>query len=144
MFGSYSYTHAKYADDTLNGAGEVVMATGGKYVVGTPKHIANAELGYDDGTLFGRANVGYQSKRYYTYSNQQSVAGRALVDLTLGFRLRKGGALGGLEVQGTISNLFDKRYYAGTGTTNTDPDGTFQGLGIGAPRQTFVTVRKRF
>jgi iron complex outermembrane receptor protein len=144
LFGSYSYTDAKYADDTLNGAGEVVMETGDKRVIGTPEHIANAELGYDDGLVFGRANLGYQSKRFYTYSNEQSVPGRTLVDLTLGVRVPQGGALGGLEIQGTVSNLFDENYYAGTGSTNTDPNGTFQGLGIGAPRQVFVTLRKRF
>ena len=69
---------------------------------------------------------------------------RTLVDLTLGLRVPQGGALGGLEIQGTVSNLFDENYYAGTGSTNTDPNGTFQGLGIGAPRQVFVTLRKRF
>ncbi|WP_294393174.1 TonB-dependent receptor [uncultured Sphingomonas sp.] len=144
LFGSYSFTHAKYADDTLNGAGEVVLATDDNYVTGVPKHIANSEIAYDNGLIFGRINGSYQSKRYYTYLNDGSLKGRFLTDLTLGFRTPSSGPLGGLEIQGNVTNLFDKKYIATGGSTNSDAAGTYQGLMIGAPRQVFVTVRKRF
>lgn len=144
LFGSYSYTRAKYADDTLNGAGQVVLATKGKYVVDVPKHIASGEIAYDNGTLFGRIDGNYQSRRYYTFLNDNSLDGRFLVNLTLGFRLPSTGPLGALEVQANITNLFDRKYLATGRSTNSDVAGTYQGLQVGAPRQAFVSVRKRF
>ncbi len=144
LFGSYSFTHARYADDTLNGAGEVVLATDGNTVTGVPTHLANAELAYDNGAVFGRFNLAYQSKRDYTYLNDSSVPGRVLADLTLGFRLEDSSPVGKLEVQANVTNLFDKDYIANVGGTNSDLKGTYQGMMVGAPRQVFVAVRKRF
>lgn len=143
LYGAYSYTDATYDDDILSG---VVYATKDKEVVGTPKHIANGEIAYDDGTFIGRASVNYQSKRYYTYINDNSVAGRTLVDLTAGFRFH-GGLLKSFELQGNVTNLFDKRYFATigqNGLTFSDPGGTLQSMLVGAPRQLFVSLRTHF
>lgn len=143
LYGAYSYTDATYDEDVLSG---VLYATKGKEVAGTPKHIANAELGYDDGTFIGRASVNYQSKRYYTYTNDNSVAGRTLVDLTAGFRFH-GGPLKSFEIQGNVTNVFNKRYFATVGQnglTFSDPNGTLQSMLVGAPRQAFVSLRTHF
>jgi iron complex outermembrane receptor protein len=143
LYGAYSYTDATYDDDILSG---ILYATKDKEVVGTPKHIANGEIAYDDGTFIGRASVNYQSKRYYTYINDNSVAGRTLVDLTAGFRFH-GGLLKSFELQGNVTNLFDKRYFATigqNGLTFSDPGGTLQSMLVGAPRQVFVSLRTHF
>src|SRR5262249_28416238 len=95
LFASYSYTNAKYADDTLNGAGQVVLKTKDKYVVGVPQHIANGEIAYDNGTIFGRISGNYQGKVYYTFVNDNTLESRFIADLTLGFRLPSSGPLGG-------------------------------------------------
>ncbi|WP_170841981.1 TonB-dependent receptor [Sphingomonas gellani] len=144
LFGSYSYTNAQYDDDTVNGAGEVVLRTRDRQVVGVPRHIANAEVAYDDGTVFGRVGAGYQSRRYYTFLNDASIDGRIVASLSLGVRFAGDGPLAGLEVQGNVTNLFDKNYFATFGSTNSDVAGNYQGGMVGAPRQFFITARKRF
>lgn len=145
LFGSYAYTDAQYDQDVLSG---VLWATGGKQVVDTPKHLLNAELSYDDGNFFGRIAANHQSKRYYTYINDNSVGARTLVDAALGYRFGEGDTLlSGLEIQLNATNLFDKRYIATlgqNGLTFSDPGGNLQSMLVGSPQQFFVSVRKRF
>jgi iron complex outermembrane receptor protein len=147
LYGSYAYTDAKYDQDTFDGNGVFIVATKNKTVIDTPKHLVNGELSYDDGQFIGRVHVAYQSKRFYSYNNDASVSGRALVDLTAGYRFQEGGPLAGLDIQANVTNLFNKDYIATLGEngfTNADPNGTLQSMLVGAPRQVFVTVRKRF
>lgn len=145
LYGAYAYTDAQYDDDILSGR---LWATRGKAVVNMPKHLLNGEVAYDDGSVIARVAVNYQSKRYYTYTNDNSVPGRALVDLALGYRFSKEGSLlEGLEIQGNVTNLFDKKYIGTVGQngyTFSDPNGTLQSMLVGAPRQVFISVRKRF
>lgn len=145
LFGSYAYTDAKYDQDVLSG---VLWATKDKQVVDTPKHLLNAELSYDDGNLFGRIAANHQSKRYYTYTNDNSVGARTLVDAAIGYRFGEGDTLlSGLEIQLNATNLFDRRYIATlgqNGLTFSDPGGTLQSMLVGSPQQFFVSLRKRF
>ena len=145
LFGSYAYTDAKYDQDVLSG---VLYPTKGKQAVDTPKHLLNAELAYDDGNFFAKIGMNYQSRRYYTYTNDNSVPGRTLVDASIGYRFGEGDSmLSGLEIQLNATNLFDKRYIATLGQNGlafTDPTGTLQSMLVGAPQQFFVSLRKRF
>jgi iron complex outermembrane receptor protein len=46
-----------------------------------------------------------------------------------------------------VTNLLDKKYYTTLGTNgfvDSDPQGTYETLQEGAPRQVFLTVRKHF
>lgn len=146
LYASYAYTDAKYDNDVRNGGGELVVATAGKAVVDQPKHLINGELSYDDGTFLARIHVNYQSKRYATYSNDLSFAGRALVDLSAGYRFKGDWVLGGTEIQVNVSNLFNKKYVATIGETGGYQTyfATYQYFLLGAPRQAFVTLRKKF
>ncbi len=110
----------------------------------SPKHILNGELGYDDGAIFGRVNVAYMSKRYYSYENDVSVPGRALVDLSFGYRFSGDDLLDGFEVQANVSNLFDKKYVSTVGSAGFTASGDRQTLLPGSPRQFFITLRKQF
>lgn len=145
LYGSYSYTDARYDDDVLSGT---LYHTKDKQVATVPAHLANAEVSYDDGVISARIGGNYQSKRYYTYTNDASVPGRVLVDLSLGYKFDAAdGPLKNLEIQGNVTNLFDKKYIATlgeNGLTFTDPTGELQSMLVGAPRQAFVTLRKRF
>ncbi|KAK0358505.1 hypothetical protein LTR94_035169, partial [Friedmanniomyces endolithicus] len=117
----------------------------GKTVVDTPEHMAKGEIVYDDSRVFGRVGADYMSKRYYTYLNDQSVDGRVLVDASIGYRFPA--EWGGFSIEGSVTNLTDKRYIATVGTGGfvaSDPQGTFQTLLTGAPRQWFVTLKKGF
>ena len=147
LYGSYAYTDGSYDQDTRDANGVLLAATKDKSVIAVPKHLINGEIAYDDGAIIGRLNVAYQSKRYYTYSNDASVKGYALVDLTAGYRFHTDDMLNGLELQVNVTNLFDKKYIATIGQNGfaySDPGGTLQSMLVGAPRQVFATLRKKF
>ena len=140
-FASYSYNKATYRDDVRNAAGAVLTATRGKTVVDTPENMAKGELVYDDTHFFARAGADFMSKRYFTYLNDQSVSARVLVDASIGYRFP---ALGGLVIEGSVTNLTDKRYISTIGSNGYGASGDNQTLLAGAPRQVFVSLRKGF
>ena len=139
LFASYSYTDAKYRNDVFNLSGVLLAAIKDKTVVDSPKHMIRGELSYDKGPLFGRIGVNYMSKRYFTYTNDRSVPGRAIVDASLGYRL-----MDGIEVQLNATNLLDKQYIATVGSGGFGNSGDRQTLLVAAPRQVFVTLKAGF
>jgi iron complex outermembrane receptor protein len=143
LSGSYAYDSSTYDNDVKN-ADLSVVPTAGKTVVDTPNHIASVELEYDDGSIFGGIDVNYMSSRYFTYTNDQSVPGRALVDLSLGYRFHGERWLEGLEIQANVTNLFNTRYVSTIGSNGFGNKGDSQTLQAGAPTEAFVTVRKQF
>ena len=145
LFASYSYTHATYQNDVRNAAGALLSATKGKMVVDTPEHMAKGELVYDDSRVFARAGLDYMTRRYFTYLNDRSVAGRVLVDASIGYRFgEEAGALHGFAIEGSVTNLTDKSYVSTIGTNGYTASGDNQTLLAGNPRQWFVTVRRGF
>ncbi len=142
--GSYAYDKSTYDNNVLSPAGVLLMSTAGKTEVDAPEHIANAALGYDDGSLFGSVDVSAMTKRYYTYENDRSVPGRALVDLSFGYRFHQDGWLKDLEIQGNVTNLFDEKYVSTIGTNGFGASGDNDTLQAGSPIEAFVTVKKKF
>jgi len=144
-FASYSYNDTTYRDDVAFTVGGVttIQPTAGKTVVDSPKHLLRGEFNYDSEIVFGRIGVNYMSKRYFTYTNDKSVPGRALVDATIGYRLDIGQRQP-VEIQLNAVNLFDKRYVATVGSAGFGFSGDRQTLLAGAPRQVFVTLRAGF
>ena len=136
VFASYSYNDSTYRDN----AGTAAIR--GKTTVDSPKHLAKGELTYDRDMFFGRIGANYMSRRYFTYTNDQSVPGRVLVDATIGARVtiadRK------FEIQGNATNLFDRSYVATIGSNGFTNSGDSQTLLAGAPQQFFVTVKAGF
>ncbi|HKX80360.1 MAG TPA: TonB-dependent receptor [Novosphingobium sp.] len=141
LYASYTYTDSTYRDDVRNRAGVVVAPTKGKDVVDTPKHMARAELSFDNTEAFARFAVNYMSKRYFNYLNDRSVDGRLVADLTLGGRF---GADKQYEVQFNVSNLFDKRYIGTLNSNGYGNSGDNQTLLVAAPRQAFMTLKAGF
>lgn len=139
---SYAYDKSTYRDNVAGAATPIKGAT----VVDTPRHIANVELAYDQDGFYARANANYMSKRYFTFSNDQSVPGRVLVDAKLGYRFVSSSNrwLNGLGIEGSVTNLTGKRYVATVGSNGYGFAGDNQTLLAGSPRQLFVTVRKDF
>jgi iron complex outermembrane receptor protein len=144
LFASYAYNNSQYQDDVLNANGTVRSAIKGKTVVDAPKSVGTAEIAYDDKSIFGRIGANYMSRRYFTYTNDQSVPGRVLVDASIGYRFSGDGPLKGLEIQGNVTNLFDKKYVATIGSNGFGDKGDNQTLLAGSPQTFFVTVRKAF
>ena len=145
LFGSYAYNVSKYRDNIYNADGSLFggVAIRDKSVVDAPRHIASGEVSYDSSLFFGRVGANYMSRRYFTYSNDQSVPGRMLFDATLGVRVTlPGDHKVELQVNGT--NLFDRKYIATIGSNGFGNSGDNQTLLIGAPRQLFVTLKTGF
>ncbi len=143
-FGSYAYNDSTYRNDIFNSDGTLFggVSIKDKTVVDAPRHIATGELTYDGRIAFARIGVNYMSKRYFTYSNDQSVPGRAIVDATIGVHLDIDGRK--VELQGNVTNLFDKKYIATIGSNGFGQKGDNQTLLIGAPQQFFVTLKTKF
>jgi len=143
--GSYAYNENTYRNDVVNQVGTVIQAIKGRTVVDSPESIANLELAYDDGMFYARGNANYTSQRFFTFSNDQSVDGRVLVDALIGVRLQSDNRwLDGLALEGTVTNLFDERYVSTIGSNGFGFSGDNQTLLPGAPQQFFVTLRKDF
>ncbi|RVT41837.1 TonB-dependent receptor [Sphingobium algorifonticola] len=138
---SYAYNDSTYRNNVPG----VSAAIRGKTVVDSPKHIASGELAYSGDIVFGRIGANYMSKRYYTYTNDQSVGGRVLVDATIGVKVPEGnGFLTGFAIEASATNLFDNDYVSTIGSNGFGNSGDNQTLLIGAPQQFFVTVRRGF
>ena len=141
-FVSYSYNDSTYRDDVRNAGGTLLAATKGKTVVDAPKHLLKGELTYDHAGFNARIGANYMSRRYFTYTNDQSIAGRVLVDAMLGYMFDLGGH--GLEIQANATNLLDKKYVSTIGTNGFGNSGDNQTLMVGAPQQFFVTLKAGF
>jgi len=140
LFASYSYTDATYRDDVFDTTGALTAAIKGKSVIDAPKHMIRGELSYDsDLGVFGRIGANYMSRRFFTYTNDQSVPGRVLVEATLGYRIT-----GNIELQLNATNIFDKKYIATINSAGTGNSGDRQTLLVGAPQQFFATVKASF
>lgn len=148
VFASYSYNDSKYQDNvtTKDLAGNLIILspTAGKTVVDSPKHMLKGEIVYDQYGFTARVGADYMSKRYFTYTNDQSVPGRVTMDASIGYRFTGDGALHGFSITGNVTNLTDKKYIATIGSNGFTASGDNQTLLAGAPRQFFVTVKKGF
>jgi len=144
LFASYAYNDSTYSDDVVNGAGALVARTAGKNTVDTPKNLLKTELSYEHAGFFAKVSANYTDKRFFTYTNDQSVPSYTLVDLTAGYRFQGEGWTKGLEIQANITNLTDENYVSTIGSNGFGNSGDNQTLLAGAPRQAFVTVKKQF
>ncbi|MGU3316739.1 TonB-dependent receptor domain-containing protein [Sphingomonas sp. M6A6_1c] len=141
VYGSWAYNDATY-DDNVRPLGGAVVATKGKQVVASPRHVGNVELNYDDGVVWGGVTAHYRSARYYSYLNDAVLPGAVNVNLSAGYRFDRR-----FDLQLNVMNLFDAHYIASTGTAGfvtSDPTGTYTTLQAAAPRQVFVTARAHF
>jgi iron complex outermembrane recepter protein len=141
LFASYSYNDSKYRNDVALPTGTIL--TGGKTTVDTPKHLLKGEIGYDQYGIFGRIGANYISRRFFTFTNDQSVPGRVIVDASLGYRF-SGGFLDKWEIQANATNLFDKDYVSTIGSNGFGNSGDNQTLLSGAPQQFFITLKTAF
>ncbi len=144
LFASYSYNKSKYADDVLAANGAVLVATDGKMAVDSPEHMIKGEIVLEQSGFTGRVGADYMSKRYFTYLNDQSVPGRVLVDASIGYRFEGDGALHGVAIEGSVTNLTDKKYISTIGSNGFTASGDNQTLLAGTPRQVFISLKKGF
>ncbi|ALN56561.1 TonB-dependent receptor [Lysobacter enzymogenes] len=142
---SAAYNDSQYRSDYVSG-GQLVQVRG-KQMVDTPKQLFATELSYGIGDVELRLGGKYTGQRYYTYSNDAGTDAFWLWDAGVSWRKRDIGQVKSLRVGLNVYNLFDKTYIATLGSNgfrDYDPQGTFQTLLTGAPRQWFVSVDAQF
>ncbi|CAI9121433.1 TonB-dependent receptor [Brytella acorum] len=146
LYASYAYNDSYYNDNVHSG--DTIYQTQGKQVVAMPRNLANVQLGYDDGAIWGNVNMQYQGRRTYTYLNDAWVKPNDVFNLNLGYRFQSSNwVLRGLDAQINVSNLFNKRYVATVGSNGfvfSDPKHVFATLQAASPRMVFFTLRKHF
>jgi iron complex outermembrane receptor protein len=120
----------------------------GLIVVDTPKALYKTNLEYKKSGAFARLGADYMSQRFFTYSNDNSVPGRFLTDLSLGYDRADLGAFKDLKIQANASDLMNSQYWASIGTNGfiySDPTSVSNNtLQVGAPRTISGTVSVRF
>lgn len=144
LFASYSFNKSKYANDVVNAQGAELVATNGKIVVDSPENMIKGEIVYQQYGVTARLGADYMSKRYFTYLNDQSVPGRVLADASIAYRFDGNGVFHGFALEGSVTNLTDKKYIATVGSNGFAASGDNQTLLAGAPRQLFVSLKKGF
>ncbi|MCQ9155118.1 TonB-dependent receptor [Acidomonas methanolica] len=146
IYASYSFNNSFYNDNVSTGT--TVYDTKGKNVVAMPRNLANVQLSYDNGSLWGNVLMQFQDRRTYTYLNDSWVPANDVFNLNVGYRFHSHNwVLRGMDAQINVTNLFDKRYVASVGTNGfefSDPNHVFATLQAASPRMVFFTLRKHF
>ena len=148
---TYGYNDSTYRNDVTAPDGSIVH-TAGKTTVDAPKHTARLELGYDDTVVFGRVAANYMSKRYFTYTNGLNtdsdglgyVGGRAVFDMSCGYRWANSFTKKPLEVQVNVTNLFDAHYVSTIGTNGFGNVGDNPTMMVGSPRSIYASLKAGF
>jgi len=140
--GSLSTTHATYTASTPDGT-----ITAGKRVVDTPDFIASYGLLYGRSGFEAGAIAKYTSKRYGTYSNDNSAAAYTVLDLNAGYTrvFHRGDFIRSLRFGITVANVLDKNYLSNVsindqGYVKNDATGSTMMWNIGAPRTFMFTA----
>jgi iron complex outermembrane receptor protein len=142
-YNSASFNRSKY-DDNYVANGQVVPVKG-KTTVDTPKRMLASEISYTYGPWSASLQGKYTGKRYYTYTNDQGVAGATAFDFGASYNFGPIASLKALTLALNITNLTDHRYATNlTAFAATDPNGRALAFHASAPRQSFVTLTADF
>lgn len=143
LTGTYSYNDSRFRSDVPGANGTVLVATRNKIVPDAPQHLLKGDINISQGGFYGTLTGIFQSKRYVTLENDRSVPDRFLADLSAGYSFSGNRLLNGLSLELNVTNLFDKKYIAVINSGGTVARGDNQTLLSGAPRQVYVTLRKK-
>ncbi len=141
-------TFSKTTYDSNYTAGGVVIPTGGKVTVDSPRVLYKNELSYRAGGFEGHINSDIMGKRYFTYTNDNSVGGRAVVEFGTSYHKDEIGPFDQLKLQFNVFNLANSKYYETIGTNGfvaSDPTSVNNNtLQVGFPRAFTGTLSARF
>jgi iron complex outermembrane receptor protein len=136
-------TYSKSTYDTnynvTSGAGVVtVIPTGGKVVVDAPEFLYKNELTYTMKGFDAHIGSDFMGKRYFTYTDDNSVDGRFLGNFGTSYHVDEVGPFDQLKLQLNVYNLASTKYWGTVGTNGfvaSDPTSIANNtLQPGAPR----------
>jgi len=152
LYNAFTWNKSTYDDnvpyyDSTNKV-SATYYTQSKINVDTPEVLYKNSLEYKNAGFFGHLGSDYMSTRYFTYSNDGSVAGRFLTEVNLGYDRSNLGAFKDLKVQMNVNNLLNSAYWATIGTNGfsySDPQALGNNtLQVGAPRSIGGTLSVQF
>lgn len=143
LTGTYSYNDSRFRSNVPGANGQVLVATRDRIVPDVPQHLIKGDINITQGGFYGTLTGIFQGKRFVTLENDLSVPDRFLADLAAGYNFSGNRVLNGLSIELNVTNLFDKSYIAVINSGGTVARGDNQTLLSGAPRQVYVTLRKK-
>ncbi len=146
LYNGLTFSRSTYDSDySSNG---VVIPTGGKIVVDAPEFLYKNALTYAHKGFDAHIGSDFMSKRYFTYTDDNSVDGRFLAEAGTSYHIDEVGIFDQLKLQFNIYNLADAKYYSTIGTNGfiaSDPTSVSNNtLQVGAPRAFSGTFSMRF
>jgi iron complex outermembrane receptor protein len=142
LYDGLSYNRSTYNNNLTTGG--VVYNLSGKTVIDTPDLTDKAQISYHRGGFYGDLSMTYMGKRYFTYTNSQSVPSYKTFDLTVGYDLTDIPKLQDVRFQFNVTNLFNEIYISTIGTTGFPLVNDSDTLQVGAPRAFFGTISAKF
>jgi iron complex outermembrane receptor protein len=120
----------------------------GKITVDSPEALYKTSLDWRKSGTFVHIGADYMSTRYFTYTNDGSVAGRFLTEFGAGYSREQLGAFKDLKAQFNVYNVMNSQYWASVGTNGfiaSDPQSVNNNtLQVGSPRTIGGTLSVRF
>jgi iron complex outermembrane receptor protein len=146
IYNGLTFSRSTYDDDYSSN--NVIIPTGGKIVVDAPEFLWKNALSYSNSGFDAHIGSDYMSKRYFTYTDDNSVDGRFLAEAGVSYHKDEVGIFDQLKLQFNIYNLADAKYYSTIGTNGfiaSDPTSVSNNtLQVGAPRAFSGTFSMRF
>jgi iron complex outermembrane receptor protein len=145
FYNAITYNKSTY-DSNYNVTGEdssgnpvvTVIPTGGQITVDTPKVLYKNELSYSMKGFDIHASSDYMSKRYFTYTDDNSVGGRFLGEFGTSYHKDEVGPFEQLKLQLNVYNIASTKYWSTVGTNGfvaSDPTSVSNNtLQTGTPR----------
>lgn len=140
-------------DSNYNVAGSTgavtTIDTAGKVAVDSPEFLYKNELSYASSKGFdAHIDSDYMGKRYFTYTNDNSVGGRFVANFGTSYHIDEVGMFEQLKLQFNVSNLANTKYWSSIGTNGflaSDPTSVdLNTLQVGAPRTISGALSVRF
>jgi iron complex outermembrane receptor protein len=146
LYNAATFSRSTYNSNyTTNGQ---LILTGGKIAVDTPEFLYKNSLTYSHKGFDAHVASDYMSKRYFTYTDDNSVAGRFLAEFGTSYHIDEIGIFDQLKLQFNIYNVANAKYYSTIGTNGfiaSDPTSVGNNtLQVGAPRAYTGSFSVRF
>jgi iron complex outermembrane receptor protein len=114
LYNALTFSRSTY--DSNYTAGGATILTGGKITVDSPEVLYKTELSYAKKGFDAHIDADYMGKRYFTYTDDNSVGGRFLASFGASFHKDEVGPFDQMKLQFNLYNLTNEQYWATIGT----------------------------